>query len=354
MLGFGVVPPASFIQLPGSHPCPRENRARHRLDQRHRPRHRDRARRPAAPTSCSTASATPTRSRTLRAEARRRSRRQGALRRRRPVASRTPIEAMMGNAIEEFGERRHPGQQRRHPVRRADRRVPGRQVERDPRAQPDRVVPHHPARGAEMKAKKWGRIVNIASAHALVASPYKAAYVAAKHGIAGLTKTVALEVADAGHHDERRSARATCGRRSSRSRSPTPRRPAGSPKTQVINDVLLHAQPTQEVRPGVGSRRADRLSRERRSRVDHRRDHPDRRRLDGAIGPSAMATTTKRPSRRAATARMAPRTTPDLAIGKPGHSRARSCSSCKAAARSVPTRSASTRRCTRPASSPTG
>jgi 3-hydroxybutyrate dehydrogenase len=49
-----------------------------------------------------------------------------------------------------------------------------------------------------MKARHWGRIVNIASAHALVASPYKSAYVAAKHGIAGLTKTVALEVAQQG------------------------------------------------------------------------------------------------------------------------------------------------------------
>ena len=49
-----------------------------------------------------------------------------------------------------------------------------------------------------MKAKGWGRIVNIASAHALVASPYKSAYVAAKHGIAGLTKTVALETAEHG------------------------------------------------------------------------------------------------------------------------------------------------------------
>ena len=46
-----------------------------------------------------------------------------------------------------------------------------------------------------MIARKWGRIINIASAHALVASPYKAAYVAAKHGIAGLTKTAALEFA---------------------------------------------------------------------------------------------------------------------------------------------------------------
>ena len=49
-----------------------------------------------------------------------------------------------------------------------------------------------------MKKKGYGRIINIASAHALVASPYKSAYVAAKHGIAGLTKTVALEVAQEG------------------------------------------------------------------------------------------------------------------------------------------------------------
>jgi 3-hydroxybutyrate dehydrogenase len=49
-----------------------------------------------------------------------------------------------------------------------------------------------------MKAKGWGRIVNIASAHGLVASPFKAAYVAAKHGLLGLTKTVALETAGKG------------------------------------------------------------------------------------------------------------------------------------------------------------
>ena len=49
-----------------------------------------------------------------------------------------------------------------------------------------------------MKRKKWGRIIQIASAHALVASPFKSAYVAAKHGIAGLTKTVALEAAEYG------------------------------------------------------------------------------------------------------------------------------------------------------------
>ena len=49
-----------------------------------------------------------------------------------------------------------------------------------------------------MKVKGWGRIVNIASAHGLVASPFKSAYVAAKHGLVGLTKTVALETAGKG------------------------------------------------------------------------------------------------------------------------------------------------------------
>jgi 3-hydroxybutyrate dehydrogenase len=47
-----------------------------------------------------------------------------------------------------------------------------------------------------MKARNWGRIVNIASAHGLVASPYKSAYVAAKHGVLGLTKSAALELAE--------------------------------------------------------------------------------------------------------------------------------------------------------------
>ena len=49
-----------------------------------------------------------------------------------------------------------------------------------------------------MLARRWGRIVNIASAHGLVASPFKSAYIAAKHGIVGLTKTVALETAGKG------------------------------------------------------------------------------------------------------------------------------------------------------------
>lgn len=51
---------------------------------------------------------------------------------------------------------------------------------------------------AGMKARGWGRIINIASAHGLVASPFKSAYVTAKHGVVGMTKTIALEVAENG------------------------------------------------------------------------------------------------------------------------------------------------------------
>ncbi|MFZ2872843.1 3-hydroxybutyrate dehydrogenase [Zavarzinia sp.] len=47
-----------------------------------------------------------------------------------------------------------------------------------------------------MKKRNWGRIINVASAHGLVASPFKSAYVAAKHGVVGMTKTVALEIAE--------------------------------------------------------------------------------------------------------------------------------------------------------------
>jgi NAD(P)-dependent dehydrogenase (short-subunit alcohol dehydrogenase family) len=49
-----------------------------------------------------------------------------------------------------------------------------------------------------MKSRKWGRIINLASAHGLVASPFKSAYVSAKHGLLGLTKTIALEAAEHG------------------------------------------------------------------------------------------------------------------------------------------------------------
>ncbi|TIU12281.1 MAG: 3-hydroxybutyrate dehydrogenase [Mesorhizobium sp.] len=96
-----------------------------------------------------------------------------------------------------------------------------------------------------MKARKWGRIINVASAHALVASPYKSAYVAAKHGIAGLTKTVALEVAEQGI-----TVNAVCPgyvlTPLVEKQIPDTAKARGITEQQVIKDVLLAAQPTKQ------------------------------------------------------------------------------------------------------------
>jgi 3-hydroxybutyrate dehydrogenase len=96
-----------------------------------------------------------------------------------------------------------------------------------------------------MKQRKWGRIVNIASAHALVASPFKSAYVAAKHGIAGLTKTVALEVAEHGI-----TVNAICPgyvlTPLVEKQIPDTAKARGITEEQVVKDVLLAAQPTKQ------------------------------------------------------------------------------------------------------------
>jgi 3-hydroxybutyrate dehydrogenase len=95
-----------------------------------------------------------------------------------------------------------------------------------------------------MKAKGWGRIVNIASAHALVASPFKSAYVAAKHGIAGFTKTVALEVAERGI-----TVNAICPgyvlTPLVEKQIPDTAKARGISEEAVKRDVLLAAQPTK-------------------------------------------------------------------------------------------------------------
>ena len=96
-----------------------------------------------------------------------------------------------------------------------------------------------------MKNRGWGRVINIASAHGKVASPYKTAYVAAKHGIMGLTKTVALEVAEQGI-----TCNAICP-----GYVKTPlvenqiadtARARGMSEDEVVRDVLLKAQWTKE------------------------------------------------------------------------------------------------------------
>ena len=98
---------------------------------------------------------------------------------------------------------------------------------------------------AEMKTRKWGRIVNVASAHGLVASPFKSAYVAAKHGIVGLTKTVALEAAEHG---------VTCNAICPgyvltplvEKQIPETAKARGITEEQVRRDVLLAAQATKQ------------------------------------------------------------------------------------------------------------
>lgn len=96
-----------------------------------------------------------------------------------------------------------------------------------------------------MKEKGWGRIINTASAHALVASPFKSAYVAAKHGIAGLTKTVALEVAQHGV-----TVNAICPgyvwTPLVERQIPDTMKARGLTEEEVKRDVLLAAQPTKE------------------------------------------------------------------------------------------------------------
>ena len=96
-----------------------------------------------------------------------------------------------------------------------------------------------------MKARGWGRIISTASAHSKVASPFKSAYVTAKHGIAGLTKTVALELATHG-------VTVNCISPGYvwtplvEAQIPDTMRARGLTREQVINDVLLDAQPTKQ------------------------------------------------------------------------------------------------------------
>jgi 3-hydroxybutyrate dehydrogenase len=96
-----------------------------------------------------------------------------------------------------------------------------------------------------MKARKWGRIISTASAHSIVASPFKAAYITAKHGLVGLTKTVALELATFG-------VTANCISPGYvwtplvEKQIPDQMKTRNMTEEQVKRDVLLAAQPTKQ------------------------------------------------------------------------------------------------------------
>ena len=132
-----------------------------------------------------------------------------------------------------------------------------------------------------MRAKGWGRIINVASAHGLVASPFKVAYVAAKHGVLGMTKVAAIELANTGvtvnaicpgwvltplvekQLQDRATARHHRGKRNPRSRH-----------RKAADGAVLDAR---------ADRRAGRFPLLGRSEDDHRRAVVDRWRLDGAV-----------------------------------------------------------------------
>jgi len=160
------------------------------------------------------------------------------------MADPAAIEAMIGRAVESFGAVdilvNNAGIQHVAPL------------EQFPPERWDKVIAinlsaaFHATRAVlgAMKARMWGRIVNVSSAHGLVASPYKAAYVAAKHGLVGLTKVTALEGAEAG---------VTCNAICPgyvwtplvEAQIDDQARAHGLPREKVIADVLLAQQPSK-------------------------------------------------------------------------------------------------------------
>ena len=162
----------------------------------------------------------------------------------RHVEARPPIADMIATTLEAFGRLdilvNNAGIQHVAPLE----KFPPRNGTRSSRSTCPRPSTRRGWRCPSMRANKCGRIINIASAHGLVASPFKSAYVAAKHGIVGLTKVTALETAEHGI-----TCNAICP-----GYVYTPLVEAqiegqakahGIPREQVIRDVLLAQQPNK-------------------------------------------------------------------------------------------------------------
>ena len=148
-----------------------------------------------------------------------------------------------------------------------------------------------------MKARKWGRIINTASAHSLVASPFKAAYITAKHGLVGLSKTVALELATFGVTCELHFA----GLRldpAGREADPRPDEDAQHDRGAGQARRAARRPADKAIRDRRAGRFARALSRLRRRGEHHRGQHLDRRRLDGAVNGLFTRVFGKRPNAR--------------------------------------------------------
>ena len=202
-----------------------------------------------------------------------------------------------------------------------------------------------------MRRQKFGRIINVASAHGLVASPFKAAYVAAKHGIIGLTKVAALETAEDGI-----TCNAICPGYVYTPLVETQidgqAKAHGISRDQVIRDVLLAQQPNKRFATveEIGALTVF-LAGEAAASITgialpvdggwtaHRVSSPAPANPDCGQQEPRICKIEHRHER----SRLRPETYP-----------ARSCSFCRAAARSAPTRQVSTKPCTKPASSRTG
>ena len=134
----------------------------------------------------------------------------------------------------------------------------------------------------QMKKQRWGRIVNIASAHGLVASTHKAAYVAAKHGLVGLTKVVGLETAGSGV-----TCNAVCP---GWVRTPLVEKQIsdiaaerGISQKEATEELLAEKQPSLEFASPGAARRHRRVPVFGRGRPNHGNRHLGRRRLDRTI-----------------------------------------------------------------------